>query len=259
MTDTLPVSDVAALVLVHRLRGECPGSVCQETLVWSDGYFRATPYDQVDATEGRITPSTVAAVIDAAAQGQLKEEPLAEAGCDPGVDDVPDQFLVRVATEMNARELVWCRHADADLPPAWDALEALLDEIATASAQPAADIVLRYSIMGGCGMTGSCTTTSIDKTGRRWALAPVPFDEGQVALVSSHADPNEADLLAAMVSETDFAALRASLGEGVCNGCVDGIDFAFDFVDVGEGLDSISNDLALSNHPLLELMWAVAE
>jgi len=254
-----PASDNAVLVLVHRVRGECPVGVCQETLVWSDGYFRTSEYDRATATEGQFAPSIVAAVMDVAASGELKAEAAAEAGCQPEVHDLPDEFLVAVATEEAARRLSWCRRAGADLPPAWDTLDSLVNEIGQTPIQPAAAIVLLYSLTGGCGMTGSCTTTAIDETGRRWAVAPLPFDEGKVALQSSHADPDDMDRLIGLTSETDFAALRASLGEGVCNGCVDGIDFAFDFIGVGERLDTVTYDLSPTNHPLLDLMWAVAE
>lgn len=258
-SDPAPSPDGADLVLVHRVRGECPTGVCRETFVWSDGYFRASEYDQATATEGQVAPSFVAAVMGVAASGELKAEPVADAGCQPDVDDLPDEFLVAVATEEAARRLSWCRHAGADLPKAWDTLDSLVDEIGQTADQPAAAIVLLYSLTGGCGMTGSCTTTSIDETGRRWAAAPLPFDEGKVGLQSSHADPDDVDRLVALVSKTDFGALRASLGEGVCNGCVDGIDFSFEFVTVGETLDSVTYDLSPANHPLFELMWAIAE
>jgi hypothetical protein len=251
--------ETADLVLVHRVRGECPMGVCQETFVWSDGYFRTSEYDQATPTEGQVDPSIVAAVMDVAALGELKAEPVADAGCQPEVDDIPDEFLVAVAIEEAARRLSWCRHAGADLPPAWGTLDALVNEIGKTPTQPAAAIMLLYSLTGGCGMTGSCTTTTIDETGRRWAVAPLPFDEGHVALHSSHADPDDVDRLIGLIGETDFAALRALLGEGVCNGCVDGIDFAFDFVGVGEVLDSVTYDVSPANHPLLELVWAVAE
>lgn len=251
--------ETADLVLVHRKRGECPMGVCRETFVWSDGYFRTSEYNQAPPTEGQIDPSTVAAVMDVAASGELKAEPAAEAGCQPEVDDLPDEFLVAVAIEEAARRLSWCRHAGADLSPAWDTLDVLVNEIGKTPIQPAAAIVLVYSLTGGCGMTGSCTTTSIDETGRRWAVAPLPFDEGNVVLQSSHADPDDVDRLIGLTSETDFAVLRASLGEGVCNGCVDGIDSAFDFVGVRERLDTVTYDLSPANHPLLQLMWAVAE
>lgn len=258
-SDPAPSPDGADLVLVHRVRGECPMGVCRETFVWSDGYFRTSEYDQATATEGQVAPSFVAAVMGVAASGELKAEPVADAGCQPDVDDLPDEFLVAVATEEAARRLSWCRHAGADLPKAWDTLDSLVDEIGQTADQPAAAIVLLYSLTGGCGMTGSCTTTSIDETGRRWAAAPLPFDEGKVGLQSSHADPDDVDRLVALVSKTDFGALRASLGEGVCNGCVDGIDFSFEFVTVGETLDSVTYDLSPANHPLFELMWAIAE
>lgn len=259
VSNSAPPLETADLVLVHRVRGECPMGVCQETLVWSDGYFRTREYEQATATEGQSAPSIVAAVIDVAAAGLLKAEPAAEAGCQPDVDDLPDEFLVAVATEEAARRLSWCRRAGADLPPAWDTLDSLVNEIGQTPTQPAAAIVLLYSLTGGCGMTGSCTTTAIDETGRRWAVAPLPFDDGHVALHSSHADPHDVDRLIGLIGETDFAALRASLGEGVCNGCVDGVDFTFDFVGVGEALDSVTYDLSTANLPLLELMWAIAE
>lgn len=257
-TDPGPATNVAALVLVHRVRGECPNSLCRETLLWSDGYFRIGSYD-ADAVEGEVGPSLVAAVTDAVASGELQPEPTAELGCDPGVDDVPDGFLVAVPDSESALPLSWCRHGDAELPASWDLLAALVNETEAAPTEPAADVALYYSLTGGCGMTGSCSTTSIDLTGRRWSLAPVPFDEAGIALQSSQADPGKVLQLVQLAAETDFAALRASLGEGVCNGCVDGIDFAFEFVGVGETLDSVNSDLKPANHPLLELMWAVAE
>jgi hypothetical protein len=171
-SDPAPYPDGAVLVLVHRVRGECPMGVCQETFVWSDGYFRTSEYDQATATEGQFAPSIVAAVMDVAASGELKAEPVAETGCQPEVDDLPDEFLVAVATEDAARRLSWCRRAGADLPPAWDTLDALVNEVGQTPTQPAVAIVLLYSLTGGCGMTGSCTTTAIDETGRRWAVAP---------------------------------------------------------------------------------------
>ena len=43
------------------------------------------------------------------------------------------------------------------------------------------------------------------------------------------------------IKEADFGDIRSNLGEGFCNGCVDGIDYTVKFTE--ESFDSATNDL----------------
>jgi hypothetical protein len=127
----------------------------------------------------------------------------------------------------------------------------------TSSIDPGS-VLVTVEQTGGCLMMGANCPTYVVHANGEVAL----FRTGGTGEIvdSTFVDPSLATDLAWLMSTTNYSELRAGLAVGECQGCYDGIDTRFIFVNQQSivAFDSIDTELDPSE-PLFGTVWRIFE
>ncbi len=141
----------------------------------------------------------------------------------------------------------------------------------TETAAPGRSEVVRYETTGGCQMMGpNCATYVVYSDGTVEIYRAVdirPVGQGAPAEIVGAIPAAEVSAFLDSVKNTDFTALAAEVGPGICQSCFDGIDIVLTLGLGGEPvvLDStvtnfdINNDFFANVETLMNDVRAVGE
>ncbi len=251
-------SSTAELVAVSITRSDCPNGICSRTEIWSDGSVRLDQEGRTEITRAlQEDMDRLTGLIEAFPEGLMGWliEPGQQLLCQPELDDGGRQLQIRRGGRLDIVDTCHAEGPEVDeLLAAVSAVRSGSVPIRASQPRPLADL----DYIGGCDMGGTCPTATLWTDGR-WARWAFERGEDHLHLSSGAVSPSAASFLLVEMLDTDFDALRAGLGPGVCHACVDGINRNVDLHVAGTIVSFSDVEHELEGAPIFDDLFALMD